>query len=394
MRDRRVRAGRRLRRALLHVLRGRRPRVAAVAARLPRALRARLARLPPPSRVDGAVRHVARAVPARAQRALHDLQELRRRQPRRRSCPPRSRSRSGAASRSAASTPTRSTSSAAAAPSGDRRRTASRSRPLASTYAVDAFVEQMPELARDARDDTGARAAGRQRDPPAVPAAVAAEHRRPGVHRRLRRGGRGVRRSTTVFDRAAQDRRRHRRHAHPAHGRPGDPRRGRSRARSAASTTSSSCRRSRPRLTHPDFEIRHGRPPRDWPSSRRGRTSSSSRATSCTSTRCCGTRRRSSSATSTTRSTSSSSSRRATSARQAAATSCCASTGVLNQQLTRGDFFLCASDKQRDFWLGQLAARRPAQPARPTTPDETLGKLITVVPFGVTDDAAVATTRR
>ena len=30
---------------------------------------------------------------------------------------------------------------------------------------------------------------------------------------------------------------------------------------------------------------------------------------------------------------------------------------VLNQQLTRGDFFLCASNKQRDFWLGQLAGR-------------------------------------
>ena len=27
-----------------------------------------------------------------------------------------------------------------------------------------------------------------------------------------------------------------------------------------------------------------------------------------------------------------------------------------------GDFFLCASDKQRDFWLGQLAARRTHQP--------------------------------
>ena len=28
---------------------------------------------------------------------------------------------------------------------------------------------------------------------------------------------------------------------------------------------------------------------------------------------------------------------------------------VLNQQMARGDFFLCASAKQRDFWLGQLA---------------------------------------
>ena len=39
--------------------------------------------------IDGAVRGLARAVPARAQRALHDLQELRRRQPRSECCPPR-----------------------------------------------------------------------------------------------------------------------------------------------------------------------------------------------------------------------------------------------------------------------------------------------------------------
>jgi hypothetical protein len=31
-------------------------------------------------------------------------------------------------------------------------------------------------------------------------------------------------------------------------------------------------------------------------------------------------------------------------------------TEVLNEQLTRGDLFLCASAKQRDFWLGQLTA--------------------------------------
>ncbi len=31
-------------------------------------------------------------------------------------------------------------------------------------------------------------------------------------------------------------------------------------------------------------------------------------------------------------------------------------TEVLNEQLARGDLFLCASAKQRDFWLGQLAA--------------------------------------
>ena len=36
---------------------------------------------------------------------------------------------------------------------------------------------------------------------------------------------------------------------------------------------------------------------------------------------------------------------------------------VLNEQLARGDFFLCASEKQRDFWLGQLAGLGRINPA-------------------------------
>ncbi|HYZ08436.1 MAG TPA: hypothetical protein VE709_07600, partial [Pseudonocardiaceae bacterium] len=31
-------------------------------------------------------------------------------------------------------------------------------------------------------------------------------------------------------------------------------------------------------------------------------------------------------------------------------------TSVLSNQLRRGDFFLCASERQRHFWLGHLAA--------------------------------------
>ena len=73
-------------------------------------------------------------------------------------------------------------------------------------------------------------------------------------------------------------------------------------------------------------------------------------------------RTRSSSPTSTTRSTSSSSSRRATSADATRRDVVRSSTDVLNEQLTRGDLFLCASDKQRDFWLGQLAGSRSHQP--------------------------------
>ncbi|MGK2956851.1 MAG: glycosyltransferase [Acidimicrobiales bacterium] len=65
-------------------------------------------------------------------------------------------------------------------------------------------------------------------------------------------------------------------------------------------------------------------------------------------------------------------------------------TEVLNQQLTRGDFFLCASTKQRDFWLGQLAAVGRINPL--TYDDsENLEKLITLMPFGVADTPPVAT---
>ena len=66
------------------------------------------------------------------------------------------------------------------------------------------------------------------------------------------------------------------------------------------------------------------------------------------------------------------------------------STAVLNQQLVRGDFFMCASEKQRDFWLGQLAAVGRVNPVV-YDDDETLGKLLSVVPFGVGNDEPVAT---
>lgn len=59
-------------------------------------------------------------------------------------------------------------------------------------------------------------------------------------------------------------------------------------------------------------------------------------------------------------------------------------TAVLNEQLLRGDFFLCASEKQRDFWLGQLAALGRVNPVT-YDEDETLRLLIDVVPFGVPD---------
>jgi GT2 family glycosyltransferase/glycosyltransferase involved in cell wall biosynthesis len=67
-------------------------------------------------------------------------------------------------------------------------------------------------------------------------------------------------------------------------------------------------------------------------------------------------------------------------------------TAVLNEQILRGDFFLCASEKQRDFWLGQMAALGRVNPAVYDR-DETLGSLISVVPFGVEDAEPVATAR-
>jgi GT2 family glycosyltransferase/glycosyltransferase involved in cell wall biosynthesis len=60
------------------------------------------------------------------------------------------------------------------------------------------------------------------------------------------------------------------------------------------------------------------------------------------------------------------------------------STGVLNRQIARGDFFMCASEKQRDFWLGQLAAVGRINPLT-YEGDETLDDLVAVVPFGVSD---------
>ena len=57
-------------------------------------------------------------------------------------------------------------------------------------------------------------------------------------------------------------------------------------------------------------------------------------------------------------------------------------TAVLNEQLARGDFFLCASERQRHFYLGQLAALGRISPAT-YTDDPHLTGLVDVVPFGL-----------
>lgn len=65
---------------------------------------------------------------------------------------------------------------------------------------------------------------------------------------------------------------------------------------------------------------------------------------------------------------------------------------VLNVQLERADFLLCASEKQRDFWLGQLAATSRINPLTYDA-DPSLRSLINVVPFGISDEPAAQTRR-
>jgi glycosyltransferase involved in cell wall biosynthesis len=62
----------------------------------------------------------------------------------------------------------------------------------------------------------------------------------------------------------------------------------------------------------------------------------------------------------------------------------------LADQLARGDFFLCASEKQRDFWLGALAALGRVNTASYDA-DETLRSLLAVAPFGLDRAAPVRT---
>ncbi|TDP93698.1 glycosyltransferase [Labedaea rhizosphaerae] len=57
-------------------------------------------------------------------------------------------------------------------------------------------------------------------------------------------------------------------------------------------------------------------------------------------------------------------------------------TDVVNNQLERGDFFLCASERQRHLWLGHLAAIGRLRPAIYDT-DPTVRSLLAVAPFGL-----------
>jgi Glycosyl transferases group 1 len=59
---------------------------------------------------------------------------------------------------------------------------------------------------------------------------------------------------------------------------------------------------------------------------------------------------------------------------------------ALHDQLRVGDFFLCASERQRDYWLGWLEALGRVNPRTHAT-DPTLRSLIDVVSFGVSADS-------
>jgi glycosyltransferase involved in cell wall biosynthesis len=63
---------------------------------------------------------------------------------------------------------------------------------------------------------------------------------------------------------------------------------------------------------------------------------------------------------------------------------------VLNEQLVRGDFFLCASEEQRHLWLGQLAAFGRVSPENYNA-DPSLRTLLAVCPFGMPDKPPVQT---
>lgn len=60
----------------------------------------------------------------------------------------------------------------------------------------------------------------------------------------------------------------------------------------------------------------------------------------------------------------------------------------IKRQLSIGDYFICASEKQRDFWVGMLTALGRINPANYTL-DKSFRKIIDVVPFGLPKEPCV-----
>ena len=65
-------------------------------------------------------------------------------------------------------------------------------------------------------------------------------------------------------------------------------------------------------------------------------------------------------------------------------------TAILNRAMRRGDFFLTASEKQRDFWIGALASLGRVN-ALTYDADPSLRSLLDLVPFGVAAEPPVRT---
>lgn len=65
---------------------------------------------------------------------------------------------------------------------------------------------------------------------------------------------------------------------------------------------------------------------------------------------------------------------------------------ILNNALRSGDFYVCANERQRDFWLGMLLANGRVNPFTYGN-DRTLRRLVDVVPFGISSTPPQATRR-
>lgn len=63
-------------------------------------------------------------------------------------------------------------------------------------------------------------------------------------------------------------------------------------------------------------------------------------------------------------------------------------TDLLNRQINRADLMLCASQKQRDFWVGQLATQGRVNLATASSAGG-LDDILAIVPFGVDDNEPV-----
>ncbi|MCL6601789.1 MAG: glycosyltransferase family 4 protein [Paenibacillus sp.] len=55
---------------------------------------------------------------------------------------------------------------------------------------------------------------------------------------------------------------------------------------------------------------------------------------------------------------------------------------VIKEQLIRGDYFYCASEKQKDYWLGMLSSQK-ITPSLYNSIDRNIANLIGIVPFGI-----------